>query len=100
MRRPVVSSKEAGFGQGYRFFAHRLGRGIGLEGHEYPYLVKGNSMKLAPGMTFSDEPGIYFYGEFGVRIEDCFVVTEDGGRFLGGMEASAFSSMPRRWERD
>jgi Xaa-Pro dipeptidase len=79
--------EDAGYGPGYKYFTHRLGHGIGLDGHEYPYLVKGNQQKLQPGMTFSDEPGIYIYGEFGVRHEDCFVVTEDGGRFLGGMEA-------------
>ena len=78
---------DAGFGPGYKYFSHRLGHGIGLEGHEYPYLVKGNKLKLQPGMTFSDEPGIYAPGEFGIRIEDCMVITEDGARFLGGMEA-------------
>jgi Xaa-Pro dipeptidase len=81
--------EEAGFGPDYRYFAHRLGHGIGMEGHEYPYLVRGNTLKLQPGMTFSNEPGIYIYGEFGVRIEDCMVVTEDGGRTLGGLEATA-----------
>ena len=81
--------EEAGFGPGYKYFAHRLGHGIGLEGHEYPYLVQGNSLKLEAGMTFSNEPGIYIYGEFGVRVEDCMVVTEDGGRFLGGLESTA-----------
>jgi len=81
--------EDAGFGPDYKYFAHRVGHGIGMEGHEYPYLVKGNQLKLEPGMTFSDEPGIYIYGEFGIRTEDCFVVTEDGGRFLGGMEALA-----------
>jgi Xaa-Pro dipeptidase len=78
---------DAGFGPGYKYFAHRLGHGIGLEGHEYPYLVKGNTLKLEPGMTFSNEPGVYIYGEFGMRTEDCMVVTENGGRLLGGMEA-------------
>jgi Xaa-Pro dipeptidase len=81
--------EDAGYGPGYKYFAHRLGHGIGMDGHEYPYLVKENKLKMQPGMTFSDEPGIYIYGEFGIRIEDCFVVTEDGGRFLGGMEATA-----------
>lgn len=81
--------EDAGYGPEYNYFTHRVGHGIGMEGHEYPYLVQGNKLKLLPGMTFSDEPGIYIYGEFGVRIEDCFVVTEDGGRFLGGMESAA-----------
>jgi len=81
--------EDAGFGPGYKYFAHRVGHGIGMEGHEYPYLVKGNKLMLEPGMTFSDEPGIYIYGEFGIRTEDCFVVTESGARYLGGMEAAA-----------
>ena len=79
--------EDAGFGPGYKYFAHRVGHGIGMEGHEYPYLVKGNKLKLEPGMTFSNEPGIYIYGEFGCRTEDCMVITEDGARHLGGMEA-------------
>ncbi|MFH0991171.1 MAG: Xaa-Pro peptidase family protein [bacterium] len=81
--------EDAGFGPGYKYFPHRVGHGIGMEGHEYPYLVKGNTLKLAPGMTFSNEPGIYLYGEFGIRIEDCFVVTENEPKFFGGLEATA-----------
>jgi len=81
--------EDAGYGPGYKYFAHRVGHGIGLEGHESPYLVRGNRLKLEPGMTFSNEPGIYIYGEFGVRTEDCMVVTSDGARYLGGMEATA-----------
>lgn len=77
--------EDGGYGPGYKYFAHRLGHGIGMQGHEYPYLVKDNPLILKPGMTFSNEPGIYIYDEFGVRIEDCFVVTEDGARMLGGM---------------
>ncbi len=84
--------EDAGYGPGYKFFAHRLGHGIGLEGHEYPYLVKGNKLKLETGMTFSNEPGVYIYGEFGIRTEDCMVVTQEGARYLGGMEALAMDN--------
>ena len=71
-----------GFGPGYRLFTHRLGHGIGLEGHEWPYLVKGSEVVLRPGMSFSDEPGIYQYGKFGVRLEDIMVITENGADLL------------------
>lgn len=74
--------EEAGYGPGYRYFTHRLGHGIGLEGHEWPYLVKGSDVVLEPGMSFSNEPGIYRYGEFGVRLEDIMVITETGAEFL------------------
>ncbi len=74
---------EAGFGPDYKNFTHRLGHGIGLEVHEEPYLVRGNQLPLEPGMSASNEPGIYLYGEFGVRIEDIMVVTENGAVFLG-----------------
>ena len=67
---------DAGYGE---YFIHRVGHGIGIDGHEEPYLVEGNTLSLEAGMVFSDEPGIYIPGEFGVRIEDSVVVTEDGG---------------------
>lgn len=63
-------------------FIHRIGHGIGLETHEEPYLVAGNHEPLAPGMAFSVEPGIYFEGRYGARIEDIVVVTADGVRPL------------------
>lgn len=66
---------EAGFGP---YFITRTGHGIGLEVHEHPYLVAGNSMPLEEGMAFSVEPGIYLPGRFGVRIEDIVVVGSDG----------------------
>ena len=64
-------------GYGEAFF-HRTGHGIGLEGHEDPYLVAGNDLPLAPGMAFSVEPGIYLPGTYGARIEDIVVCGEDG----------------------
>jgi Xaa-Pro dipeptidase len=73
---------EAGFGPDYRHFTHRVGHGIGMDGHEWPYLVRGNTLALAPGMTFSDEPGIYLPGAFGVRLEDDMVITDDGAELL------------------
>jgi Xaa-Pro dipeptidase len=73
---------DAGFGPDYRYFSHRVGHGIGMDGHEWPYLVRGNTEPLAPGMAFSDEPGIYLPGEFGVRLEDDMVITETGAELL------------------
>jgi Xaa-Pro dipeptidase len=71
-RRVIV---EAGFGE---FFTHRLGHGMGMEGHEVPYLVEGNTLRLEPGMVVTVEPGIYLPGEWGVRIEDDCVMGENG----------------------
>ena len=67
-----------GYGPGYKYFTHRLGHGIGLDGHEHPYLVKGSTTNLEAGMTFSNEPGIYVPGEFGMRCEDDMVIMPDG----------------------
>jgi Xaa-Pro dipeptidase len=72
----------AGFGPDYKHFSHRLGNGIGMDMHEWPYLVRGNTTPLAAGMCFSDEPGVYIPGEFGVRLEDDWHVTEDGGKMF------------------
>jgi Xaa-Pro dipeptidase len=78
--RKVVT--DGGFGPDYKYFSHRLGHGIGMDGHEWPYLVRGNNTPLATGMCFSDEPGIYIVGEFGVRLEDDWHVTETGGKMF------------------
>ena len=73
----------AGYGAGYQAFSHRLGHGIGIEGHEEPYLDGGNALPMAPGMTFSNEPGIYLPGRFGIRLEDIVQVTENGADHFG-----------------
>src|SRR4029077_16965776 len=73
---------DAGFGPNYAHFTHRLGHGIGMDGHEWPYLVRGNTLKLAPSMCFSDEPGIYLRGEFGVRLEDDMHITENSAELF------------------
>jgi Xaa-Pro dipeptidase len=68
----------AGYGPGYKFFTHRLGHGIGLDGHEHPYLVRASTTVLEPDMTFSNEPGIYIPNEFGLRCEDVMAISPDG----------------------
>ena len=76
--------ERAGFGPGYAVpgLPHRTGHGLGLDGHEWPYLVRGDRTPLAAGMCFSDEPMICIYGEFGVRLEDHFYMTTDGPRWF------------------
>jgi Xaa-Pro dipeptidase len=73
---------DAGYGPDYKFFTHRVGHGMGMDGHEWPYLVRGNTLPLATNMTFSDEPGIYIRGEFGVRLEDDMHITVDGAELF------------------
>src|SRR6266849_3452288 len=70
---------DGGYGQ---YFTHRLGHGIGLDGHEPPYLVEGNETRMENGMTFTIEPGIYQLGKFGVRIEDDCLMTDNGVEVL------------------
>jgi Xaa-Pro dipeptidase len=79
---------DAGYGPDYKFFTHRLGHGIGMDEHEWPYLVRGNSTKLLPNVTFSDEPGIYIRGEFGVRLEDDMHITENGAELFTAQSPS------------
>jgi Xaa-Pro dipeptidase len=73
---------DAGYGPDYKYFSHRLGHGMGMDGHEWPYLVRGNSTNLQAEMTFSDEPGIYIRGEFGIRLEDDMHITESGAELF------------------
>jgi Xaa-Pro dipeptidase len=73
---------DAGYGPDYKYFTHRLGHGMGIDGHEWPYLVRGNPTKLEPEMTFSDEPGIYIRGEFGIRLEDDMHIIESGAELF------------------
>jgi Xaa-Pro dipeptidase len=79
---------DAGYGPGFKYFTHRLGHGMGMDGHEWPYLVKNNmfgwekALTLQPGMVFSDEPGLYIRGEFGVRLEDDLHITAEGAELF------------------
>jgi len=78
--RKVVA--DAGYGANYDHFTHRVGHGMGMDGHEWPYLVRGNALKMSTDMVFSDEPGIYIRGEFGVRLEDDLHITENGAELF------------------
>jgi Xaa-Pro dipeptidase len=79
---------DGGYGPGFGYFTHRVGHGIGMDGHEWPYLVLHDMFgydlapHLKPGMTFSDEPGVYIKGEFGIRLEDDMVITDNGAELL------------------
>jgi len=83
-----------GYGPGFTFFTHRLGHGLGMDGHEWPYLVKGNTLPLAAGMTFSDEPGIYLRGEFGLLFENDLVITENGAEMFTPQRPSLGDPFP------
>jgi Xaa-Pro dipeptidase len=78
--RKVVS--HGGYGANYDHFTHRVGHGMGMDEHEWPYLVRGNKLPLEANMMFSDEPGIYLRGEFGIRLEDDMHITENGAELL------------------
>jgi Xaa-Pro dipeptidase len=79
-----------GYGPDYKTpgLSHRLGHGIGMDGHEPVNFVRGESTPLAPGMCFSNEPGIYIFGEFGVRLEDCLHITSDGPQLFSELSPS------------
>ncbi|WP_240606427.1 M24 family metallopeptidase [Phenylobacterium kunshanense] len=79
-----------GYGPDYRLpgLSHRTGHGIGMDGHEPVNLVRGEGTRLAPGMCFSDEPGLYIPGEFGIRLEDCFHMTEAGPKWFSSPAVS------------
>ena len=89
---PDLAAREVlgrrGFGADYETFTHRLGHGIGLEGHEWPYLCRGRKLALKENMTFSNEPGIYIPGEIGMRLEDCMTVGKEGGTFFACRQKS------------
>jgi Xaa-Pro dipeptidase len=79
---------DAGYGPDYKYFTHRVGHGLGMDGHEWPYLVRGDALPLAANMTFSDEPGIYIRGQFGVRLEDDMHITDSGAELLTAQSPS------------
>ena len=79
---------DAGYGPDYKYFTHRLGHGLGMDGHEWPYLVRGNPEKLRANITTSNEPGIYIRGEFGIRLEDDMHITENGAELFTAQSPS------------
>ncbi|MDH5619768.1 MAG: Xaa-Pro peptidase family protein [Gammaproteobacteria bacterium] len=82
--------EKEGYGPDYKTpgLPHRLGHGIGMDGHEPVNFVRGEETPLAPGMCFSNEPGIYIFGEFGVRLEDCLYITDAGPRLFSALSPS------------
>ena len=85
---------DAGYGPGYKYFTHRLGHGMGMDGHEWPYLVGGDTLLMQANMTFSDEPGIYISGEFGVRLEDDMHILPDGAELFTPQSPSLENPFP------
>jgi Xaa-Pro dipeptidase len=79
-----------GWGPDYQLpgLSHRTGHGIGMDGHEPAYLVRSDTTPLAPGMCFSNEPGLYIPGEFGIRLEDCWYMTQSGPKLFTGLAKS------------
>jgi len=87
---------DAGYGPDYRVpgLPHRTGHGIGLDGHEWTNFVRGNKTPIQPGMCFSDEPTIVIYGEFGVRLEDCLYIGQDGAHFFTAQSPAIDRPLP------
>ena len=88
-----------GYGPGFKYFTHRVGHGMGLDGHEWPYLVPGNTTPVRANMMFSDEPGIYLPGEFGVRIEDDMHITADGAELFDSAQPVTRAPVRKRLTR-
>jgi Xaa-Pro dipeptidase len=86
---------DGGYGPDYKYFSHRLGHGIGMDGHEWYYLVRGNKRPEVAGNTHSNEPGIYIVGEFGIRLEDELLITENGAKLLLPQQESLLQLFPK-----
>jgi Xaa-Pro dipeptidase len=86
---------DAGYGPGFKYFTHRVGHGMGMDGHEWPYLVHGDKLPLQANMTFSDEPGIYIRGEFGVRLEDDLHILANGAELFTPQSPSLEDPFPK-----